>query len=594
MTLTTKHIPNEPWVYLFKSKSDKILYIGKAKNLQKRVQQYFTPGSVWKQEMVVKAHKIDFITVTNESESLYLEDNLIKQHKPPYNSLLKWDNTYIFVKITNEAYPQVLFTRKRIADGSIYIGPKRSSRTLKNVLRYIRRYLQYRWCKNTQFRQWKLCSDYFWWLCKWWCVFAQLKNKTEEKSFFDEAKKLWLIIDADYEWYTAQYKVLMQLLAKTIDGNPTQLLEKVTQDIQHCIETENFERAGQLKEVYQWLHQYYEKQSVVLEESISAKITKISQVADWYVVIMLHFNEWRIIDVIRTKIHKNETDVHELLVLSEQEIGEEIVIKYKSKTVWKRVSDTESYHTTSMIQEIEKKLPFGIVLYPENTSHIHKNLWEIDTIAQTALDSFIISSSFEEENIMTGILEGLQQKFFLKEFPYHVECLDISHFGWKQTSGWLSCIQGWLPHKYGYRRYKIQSTDTGDDYQALREVVIRRFKLTKGNKKVEDTSVYPQLFILDGGKAQLWIIPELIKEYPMLSAIMQKTQFASLEKWKARKRSNKKNISEMLHVLLDDWSVVSKPFTYDKIDQMLVKLRDEAHRFANMYRKKQASKEWKN
>jgi excinuclease ABC subunit C len=97
------------------------LYIGKAKDLAKRVQQYFSPGSVWKQEMVSRATKVDFITVTNESESLYLEDNLIKQYKPPFNSLLKGDNTYIFVRITNEAFPQVLFTRKRKSDGSIYI-----------------------------------------------------------------------------------------------------------------------------------------------------------------------------------------------------------------------------------------------------------------------------------------------------------------------------------------------------------------------------------------------------------------------------------------------------------------------------------------
>lgn len=94
--------------------------------------------------MVAKAATIDFITVTNESESLFLEDSLIKQHQPPFNSLLKGDNTYIFVKITQEEFPQIHFTRKRKTDGALYVGPKRSSKTLKNVLRHIRRYLQYR------------------------------------------------------------------------------------------------------------------------------------------------------------------------------------------------------------------------------------------------------------------------------------------------------------------------------------------------------------------------------------------------------------------------------------------------------------------
>jgi excinuclease UvrABC nuclease subunit len=299
------------------------------------------------------------------------------------------------------------------------------------------------------------------------------------------------------------------------------------------------------------------------------------------------------VDVIRNKIKVEDTDIHELLVLAEQEAWTAITVKYKSETVWKKLSWSEDYHEQWVLDAISQHIAHGVVVYPEQWKYIHANLSDIDSIIQTSLDSYIISSSFESDNVMNGLLDGLQQRYFLKEYPYEIECVDISHFGGKQTSGGLSSIQWGIPHKYGYRRYKIHSTDKGDDYKALREVVIRRFKLQTSKTTPEVGVQFPTLFILDGGKAQLWVVVELIKEFPVLHKIMQQTQFASLEKWKARKRSSRGTNSEVLHVLLDDGNIVSKNLIYDKIDHLLVKLRDEAHRFANQYRKKQASKEWK-
>ena len=125
-----KTIPEQPGVYLFKDKKGNVLYIGKAKNLKKRVQQYFIPGSLWKQEMLFHATNIDFFTVKNESEALYLEDNLIKQYVPEYNNMLKWSNSYAYIKITNEDFPEIFLTRKKSKDDSIYIWPKQTSISL--------------------------------------------------------------------------------------------------------------------------------------------------------------------------------------------------------------------------------------------------------------------------------------------------------------------------------------------------------------------------------------------------------------------------------------------------------------------------------
>jgi excinuclease ABC subunit C len=120
--------------------------------------------------MISKAESLDFHSVGNESEALYLEDNLIKKHQPYYNNLLKADNSYAYIKITNETYPQIILVRKKINDGSTYIGPKHNTQNLKKFLQYIRQVLQYRGCKTTQFRQGKVCSDYYFGLCKGRCV----------------------------------------------------------------------------------------------------------------------------------------------------------------------------------------------------------------------------------------------------------------------------------------------------------------------------------------------------------------------------------------------------------------------------------------
>lgn len=184
------HIPTDSGIYIFKQGKD-ILYIGKAKNLKSRIGQYFNPGSVWKQDMLNKADDVEFMICKSENESLLLESNMIKQHKPPYNRLLKWDNSYVYIKITNHPYPQVYLTRFRTDDGAIYIWPKSNARELKKTIQRFRQFLQWRWCKDRQFDQGKLCSDFVFWLCKWRCVYNKIGTKNEEKYIIDAKKLGW-------------------------------------------------------------------------------------------------------------------------------------------------------------------------------------------------------------------------------------------------------------------------------------------------------------------------------------------------------------------------------------------------------------------
>jgi excinuclease ABC subunit C len=176
------HISELPGVYVFRDGKKKILYIGKAKNLRKRVGHYFAPGSVWKQDMMSKADEVEFLVCQSEQEALVLESNMIKKHYPPFNRLLKWDNSYVYIKITNHQWPQILLTRYRSDDGAIYLGPKNNTMELRKLLQRMRQFLQYRACKDIQFSQGELCNDYVFGLCKGRCVYAKIEEMRSVKA----------------------------------------------------------------------------------------------------------------------------------------------------------------------------------------------------------------------------------------------------------------------------------------------------------------------------------------------------------------------------------------------------------------------------
>lgn len=187
------HISEQPGVYIFRDAKKVILYVGKAKNLRKRLSQYFNPGSVRKQDMLSKADDVEFLVCQSEQEALVLESNLIKKHHPVFNRLLKGDNSYIYIKITNHRFPQIVLTRYRSDDGAVYIGPKNNTQELKKLIQYMRQYLQFRTCKEMQFRQWELCNDYVFGLCKGRCIYAKMEENAKmlnsEKVKMSETKE---------------------------------------------------------------------------------------------------------------------------------------------------------------------------------------------------------------------------------------------------------------------------------------------------------------------------------------------------------------------------------------------------------------------
>lgn len=534
-TFDITHIPQQPGVYLFKDSKSEILYIGKAKNLYKRVSQYFTPGSVWKQEMLAKASHVDFITVENESESLYLESNLIKKHLPPFNNMLKGANAYAYIKLTRHPVPQILITRKKINDGATYIGPKHNTKELKKFLQYLRQIIQYRTCPLSQFNQKKLCSDYYFKLCHGRCAKPELPLP-------------------DYN----------KLISSFFKGNTKPIEEKIKNLISEAVAIQNFERAAKLRDIYYQIDQFVEKQTVEFSKSISGYLLQIRHIGSWSCFVVLNFREGKLIDVIR---HHQEI----------ADIEEETMIASFASDFWDFFAEGNRYATAKFKFTKEENL-------------------RIDQLFDNFFESYILAQTAQGSPVMTDLLRELQQRYDLSKFPYQIECLDISHLSGDYTSWGLTSLIGGLPEKKLYRKYKI-TTVKNDDYLALQEVLIRRFKLTESNPELDQL---PDLFILDGGKGQLGILQDLADKYPHFRDLRSQVQFASLGKGEARskahigQKSKKSDLTvwEKLYVW-DFWNIHEYDFSYDEADKLLIKLRNEAHRFANYYRNQQAKADLK-
>ena len=596
------HIPNQAWVYFFKDKNWNILYIWKAKNLSKRVSQYFSPWSVRKQEMISQATSVDFLTVKNEWEALYLEDNLIKKHKPYYNNMLKWSNSYAYIKITNEDFPQIFITRKKFSDWSTYIWPKHNTIQLKNFLQYIRQVLQYRWCKTSQFKQAKLCSDYYFWLCKGWCALVESLPdiQTGQKSIKPKVQnKTWLLSTLRHE----DYKKIIDYIESFFRGDIKPIQKEILTQIDKSVQSQNFERAAKLRDIYNNIDGLSQQQTVVINTSITWYIFKIKKIWNWFVYVLLYFNQWKLVDIVRHKFHQDDWDFASIVSSISNECWEFIITPSEFSNNPEQIT-----WINKSIKKLSKTwLPLG-----------RSDKQELDKLIEWFFDSYVVSTSFEWENLNNELLSELQSRYKLKNFPYHIECADISHLGWSWTSGWLSCFLWWLPERKYYRRYKIGKSSSstvmlskakhpgilkksnmdswssiqndGDDYASLKELITRRFS-TK--------DFLPNLFILDWWKWQLWIIKKMYEEDKNFQKLFSKIDFVSLWKWEARKKSSiwqkgkSGKIWEKIYYFDTNFTIKSIDLVYDQTDKILVNIRNEAHRFSNAYREKQMNKIWK-
>ena len=557
MQIDISHIPEQPWVYLFKDSKGTILYIWKAKNLQKRVSQYFAPNSLRKQEMVHQAAKVDFFVVANESESLYLENNLIKKHKPFFNCMLKWWNWYTYIKLSNSEFPQILTTRMKKQDRASYIWPKHNTKELKKFMQYLRSVLKYRTCPNSQFSQWKVCSDFYFGLCEGWC--EKCKQKCDLEKVKDEYKQRLQVFTSFFKWNT-----------KPIE-------KEMRNQMADAVKNQNFEWAAKIRDMYLHIEELVERQHVELWKNLTWFVLCIKEIADCNISILLNFYEWKLVDIVRQETPIDDWDEYRIKSWFEAEIWD---LNLQTDKTFGWCSD------------------FSLLAFSDKVSFNKEESEALLKMLEWFFDSYVLSSSLQWPWVQNELLKKLQERYHFHRFPNVIECIDISHMNGDWISGWLSCIVWWLPEKRKYRKYKITSVSgQSDDYASLKEILIRRF-LNKEN----DKSDFPDVFVLDWWIGQLNVIKSLCEEKPEFYNILASVDFVSLWKWEARHKAKiwqsstrwkDKIVWERIYRFVDDFTIAEIPLMYDQADRFLVKLRDEAHRFSNSYRKQQMNSELK-
>ena len=528
--------------------------------------------------------------VNTESEALYLEDNLIKKHKPVYNSLLKADNSYVYIKITKWPFPLLFVTRLRKNDGSIYIGPKHYTRELTKLLHYLRQIFHYRTCTENVFSKGKLCGDYHFGMCEGWCVYEKWHKKLAGKSIMP-VENIVFKPQYTYDEAVLQNKKMVRLLVDFFSGKISSIENQLLDEIKIAVSQERFEYAATLRDVLQGIKLFTEKQHVVLDTHITGQIMKVRTMEWWYVMAVANIFEGKFIDVLRFKYHTSDTQIEDLISDFSTEYGACVLIE----------KDGKVYDATENIVHIGKSF---LCVHNSLKKISKKILVEIEWLLDRFIDGYIASSTFQKENIMSDLLQWLQARYDLPRFPYIIECADISHLSGGWTSWAVVSMKEWLLNKKWYRRFKIwkwtqekniwahpkKIVTASDDYAALREVITRRFKWVDLT-----TSYIPDIFVLDGWKGQLDIIKQLHQQEERFTPVRERVHFCALGKWAARKRSGKMQWEkECVYRFEKNWKIVQKEIEYDDVDRLLLLVRDEAHRFSNAYRKKQMSMEFTN
>lgn len=517
-------LPDNPGVYQYYDAEGKIIYVGKAKNLKKRVLSYFKDQHDSGKTMVLvkKIVDIKYIIVDTEIDALLLENNLIKKYQPRYNVLLKDDKTYPWICIKKEPFPRVFTTRIVVKDGSTYFGPYASGRVMHMVLDLIKQLYKLRNCnlklddKSIASNKFKVCLEYHIGNCKAPCV-----GKETEEDYDQTISEIKEIIKGNINTVARHLKILLQ-----------QYVEKM-----------EFENAQMIKEKIDLLEKFQSKSTVVSPTINNVDVFSIvSDEKSGYVNFLKVMNGAIIRGhTIELKKKLDESD-EELLTLAIAELrdrfnsdSKEIIVPFAIDTEFPNIEFT-------IPQRGDKK--HLLELSERNVEYYRR-----EKIKQESL--------VDPERHTKRILEQMKKDLHLSEEPRHIECFDNSNFQGAYPVAAMTVFKDAKPSKKDYRHFNIKTVEGPDDFASMEEVIYRRYK-----RVLEENQPLPQLIVVDGGKGQL------------SSAI------ESLEKLGLRGKVGIIGIAKKLEEIY--FPNDSIPMYLDKRSETLKiiqQIRDEAHRF---------------
>lgn len=531
-------IPMQPGIYKYYDAAGTLLYVGKAKELRKRVSSYFskTFTSYKTHELVQRIHRIEFTIVDSEQDAFLLENSLIKEYQPRYNINLKDDKTYPYIVIKKEPFPRIFLTRKKISDGSEYLGPFTSAGKVRELISFIKQYVPLRTCKlnltdtNIRKGKFKVCLEYHLGNCKGPCEGLQSAE--------------------DYQEGLQQVKNILK-------GNLGSVIGHFKTDMQRQAANLAFEKAEAIRKKIEHLENYRSKSVIVSSHLSNIDVFSIIKEGDAAYVNYLMVQNGTIVQT------------HTVPLETKLEEPEEEVLSFAIANLRSRFNSLAS----------ELIVPFPI-LYPDDTLTItvprggdkkkllDLSLKNVGYFKEELRKKKILHLEGRTDMEKKKVLYELQKYLRLAEVPDHIECFDNSNFQGSYPVSAMVCFKNGLPSKNDYRHFNVKTVEGINDFATMTEVIHRRYK-----RVLEEGQPLAKLIIIDGGKGQLGAAMESIRQLGLAG----QTTVVGLAK----------NEEEIFFP--GDSESFKLPWDSDSL-KLVRRIRDEVHRYGITFHRNKRSK----
>ena len=531
-------IPVDPGIYKYFDDRDELVYVGKAKNLRKRVSSYFTKTfTTYKtHELVQRIRRIEFTIVDSEQDAFLLENSLIKQFQPKFNINLKDDKSYPFIVIKNEPFPRVFLTRRRSATDPNILGPYTSVGRVRELLDFVKSNIQLRTCQlnlsETQIRKkkYKVCLEYHLGNCKGPCEGRQTAG--------------------DYQQGLLQLKNILK-------GNLGPLTQQFKKEMREMAEKMDFEKAELIRKKIVHLENYESRSVIVSRRLSNADVFSIARDGDLAYINYLMIETGTIVQTHTTQVetHLDETD-QEVLAFAAARLRETFNSTARELILPFPIEFPE--------EGVEQSIPKGgdkkklLELSQKNVEYFREELRKKKMLQLEG------KTSDERRKVLEQLMEDLQ----LADLPVHIECFDNSNFQGSYPVSAMVCFRDGIESKKDYRHFNVKTVKGINDFATMKEVVHRRYK-----RLLDEQQSLPQLVIIDGGKGQLSAAMESITELGVVG-MMTVVGLA-------------KNEEELFFP--GDTELVKLPYNSDSL-HLVRRIRDEVHRFGITFHRQKRSR----
>ncbi len=587
-----KQIPTASGCYLFYDAKGTLLYVGKAKNLRKRVKSYFqqTKKSVKTTLMVSKITRIETRITNSEIESLILENNLIKEFRPRFNILLRDDKSFLYLRITKEDFPRLEITRRIVQDGSFYVGPKTSAKSFRKTIAFCQKVFKIRDCRL------KMTRD------KTTQKLTILKNPEKRKLPCMDYHIKKCSGPCDGSISLEAYQADISAMKKFLRGNTSGVVKSLKAKMMRFAETQNFEAAGKIRDLIQSIEISTEKQTVQLDAHFEADFVHFYRQKNTAYLIRVLFRNGKFLD-------QNTVTFSAPSIATDSEILEKFLIQFYEKVdqLPKTIYLPTELENEDIVMdffhhlETDQTTPKTTFFVPQKGDK--KKILEMayKNVRNTAKKAAIETMS-QAENFSKA-LPQLAKALSLQNPPKRIECYDISHYsGAFPVASQVVFIDG-KPKTSEYRRYHIKSLPEGkiDDFASMEEVLKRRFKgFFDDKKETKFLKHIPDLVVIDGGKGQLSTVMKVFRELTTEDLCLSSEEVVEgkVEQENSSERKGKNNDTidtkcyfdpkKQIISLAKREEQVFRPGSSDPLElnwndpalKLLQRVRDEAHRFA--------------